>query len=355
MAPTMSTWCLILCMVIVLPNGFVYGVNNDVLPVVINTWPFTDATAKAWDTISSGGSALDAVEKGCTVCEVEQCDGTVGYGGSPDSTGETTLDAMIMDGTSMDVGSVGCLRNIRSAISVARVVMEATRETLLVGTAATNFAVEMGFQEQPLETEHSRAIFAEWKKNNCSPNYWVEGAVMPDPTKQCGPYKRVPPQQDNEYVASNQLDDSNPNVDIHHHDTIGMVVVNASNHVMCGTTTNGANHKIAGRVGDSPITGSGSYCDSEVGGAAQTGDGDVMMRFSPTYQTVENMRHGMTPQAAAEDAIRRIMRKYPTFAGGIVAVNREGEYGAASHSFNLTYSVRNKKLGKVTVFKTHAL
>jgi len=43
-------------------------------------------------------AALDAVEMGCMQCEIEQCDGTVGYGGMPDETGETTLDAMIMDG-----------------------------------------------------------------------------------------------------------------------------------------------------------------------------------------------------------------------------------------------------------------
>lgn len=52
----------------------------------------------AWWRLISGGSAVDAVEKGCTQCEKEQCDGTVGFGGSPDELGETTLDAMIMDG-----------------------------------------------------------------------------------------------------------------------------------------------------------------------------------------------------------------------------------------------------------------
>lgn len=52
----------------------------------------------AWSTLQSGGSVLDAVEKGCARCEVEQCDGTVGYGGSPDESGETTLDALIMNG-----------------------------------------------------------------------------------------------------------------------------------------------------------------------------------------------------------------------------------------------------------------
>lgn len=52
----------------------------------------------AWSTLLAGGSELDAVEKGCGQCEVEQCDGSVGYGGHPDEHGETTLDAMIMDG-----------------------------------------------------------------------------------------------------------------------------------------------------------------------------------------------------------------------------------------------------------------
>ena len=69
------------------------------LPVVITTWEFNNATAKAWEVLSQGsGDAFDAIEQGCSVCEEEQCDRTVGYGGSPDENGETTLDAMIMDG-----------------------------------------------------------------------------------------------------------------------------------------------------------------------------------------------------------------------------------------------------------------
>ena len=52
----------------------------------------------AWDVLNQGGSAMDALVEGCTQCERDQCDGTVGFGGSPDENGETTLDAMIMDG-----------------------------------------------------------------------------------------------------------------------------------------------------------------------------------------------------------------------------------------------------------------
>ena len=66
--------------------------------VVVNTWEFEAANTRAWQVLEGGGSALDAVEAGCSLCEELRCDGTVGWGGSPDEDGETTLDAMIMDG-----------------------------------------------------------------------------------------------------------------------------------------------------------------------------------------------------------------------------------------------------------------
>jgi N4-(beta-N-acetylglucosaminyl)-L-asparaginase len=126
------------------------------------------------------------VENGCHECEVQQCDHSVGFGGSPDEDGETTLDAMIMDGVTHDVGAVGCLKRIKSAISVARKVMEHTLQTFLVGEDATRFAVEMGFKEESLQTNFSRNLWQDWKENNCQPNYWKN--VVPDPTKSCGPY-----------------------------------------------------------------------------------------------------------------------------------------------------------------------
>ncbi|KAF2365320.1 Peptidase T2 asparaginase 2 [Trinorchestia longiramus] len=123
------------------------------LPLVINTWPFTNATEKAWAVLSvEEGGVLDAVEQGCAVCEREQCDGTVGYGGSPDEHGETTLDALIMDGATHDVGAVAALRQVKDAISVARHVLHYTDHTLLVGSQATEFALSMGFKQENLTT-----------------------------------------------------------------------------------------------------------------------------------------------------------------------------------------------------------
>lgn len=76
-------------------------------PVVVNTWQFVNATRNAFAKImTTGSTCLDAVEVGCRTCEDEQCDGSVGWGGHPAEDGETTLDAMIMNGRTMEVGAV---------------------------------------------------------------------------------------------------------------------------------------------------------------------------------------------------------------------------------------------------------
>ncbi|KAK7075228.1 hypothetical protein SK128_013115 [Halocaridina rubra] len=325
---------------------------NTTIPFVINTWPFTNATAKAWQILSvENGSALEAVEKGCTVCETLQCDGSVGFGGSPDETGETTLDAMIMDGTTHDVGAVADLRRVKSAISVARMVMEHTTHTLLAGDQATEFALAMGFEEENLTTNVSQGIHDNWLNNSCQPNFWQ--SVLPDPSTSCGPYvpTEVPLSQRKWLVAK-----EGKNFNIHNHDTIGMIAVDVEGHIACGTSTNGATHKIAGRVGDSPIPGSGSYVDRHVGGAAATGDGDVMMRFMPALLTVEGMRTGLSPRKAAEKSLFQIASYYPEFMGAIVAASVNGELGAACHGFNeFHYSVANPQVQNVVVMSVSCI
>ncbi|KAK9291638.1 hypothetical protein L1049_019587 [Liquidambar formosana] len=105
-------------------------------PVVVSTWPFLEAVRAAWRAVDSGFPAVDAVVEGCSACEVLRCDGTVGPGGSPDENGETTIDALIMDGVTMEVGAVAAMRYVKDGIRAARLVMEHTKHTLLVGDQA---------------------------------------------------------------------------------------------------------------------------------------------------------------------------------------------------------------------------
>lgn len=296
--------------------------GHTTLPIVINTWPFKDASATAWNVLQAGGSVLDAVETGCARCEADQCDGSVGFGGSPDENGETTLDAMIMNGDTMEVGAVAQLKRIKNAIGVARSVMENTHHTFLVGESASMYAQNMGFLAEDLTTNTSMSLHTQWLKGNCQPNYRKN--VFPDPTKSCGPYKPG---------AMRRQKWKRLHTDIHSHDTIGMIAIGENGHVAAGTSTNGANHKVPGRVGDSPIAGAGAYADSTAGGAAATGDGDVMMRFLPSYLAVELMRTGMDPSAACKTAISRIKRHYPSFFGAVICANTTGHYGAACNKF----------------------
>jgi N4-(beta-N-acetylglucosaminyl)-L-asparaginase len=245
-------------------------------PLVLNTWPFVNATAKGWEVLASTDDPLLAVERGCSQCETDRCDGTVGYGGSPDEDAESTLDALVMDGLTHNAGSVAGMKRIKNAISVARAVMNYTRHTLLIAEAATRFAVDMGFVQEDIHSVESMKRWIDWQQNNCQPNFRVN--VSPDPSKSCGPYQPL----DKASLANRDKLERKGIFSAKSHDTIGMIAINSAGNIAVGTSSNGATHKIPGRVGDAPIIGSGAYVDNDVGAACATGDGDIMMRFLPS-------------------------------------------------------------------------
>ncbi|TVU14980.1 hypothetical protein EJB05_38477, partial [Eragrostis curvula] len=344
-------------------------------PVVVSTWPFREAVRAAWEVISAadgGGSAVDAVVAGCSACEVLRCDGTVGPGGSPDENGETTLDALIMNGATMEIGAVAAMRYVKDGIKAAKLVMEHSKHTLLVGDKATSFAISMGLPgPSNLSSPESIEKWENWRQNHCQPNFWKNVA----PASSCGPYhpiNSVSAESEDDvkdvvhdsqggvcqewFQNDNLLEPMNSHLKVvnrHNHDTISMTVIDKMGHIAVGTSTNGATFKIPGRVGDGPIPGSSSYADDEVGACGATGDGDVMMRFLPCYQVVESMRRGMEPLDAARDAISRIARKYPDFVGAVFAINRKGVHAGACHGWTFQYSVRNSSMHDVEVITVY--
>jgi len=308
------------------------------LPLVVNTWPFTVATNAGFLTMLKGGTIIDAVETGCHQCEINmQCGSSVGYGGSPDENGKTTLDAMIIDGRNHKIGAVGALRRIRSAVSVARAVLEHTQHTLLVGDQATRFAVEMGFEIQLMTSNVSVAMYKQWLQDNCQPNFWL--AVTPNASSVCGPYKPVPPVN---YPNASKVSTVS-------HDTIAMVAIDANGDIAAGTSTNGLTYKIPGRVGDSPIPGAGAYVDNDYGACGATGNGDVMMRFAPCYEAVALLRSGLDPNAAAQKAFARILKFYSDFQGAMFVVNKAGVIGAVAYGWTFTYSYQRQGMTQPTL------
>jgi N4-(beta-N-acetylglucosaminyl)-L-asparaginase len=283
-------------------------------PVIVTSWEFgPGANAAGWPVIAGGGLAIDAVEAAINHVELLPDEFYVGYGGSPNAIGETTLDAMMMWGPTHDVGAVGCLRRVKRAISVARRVMEETQHSLIVGDDATRFAVSKGFEETSLTNAASLEAWRKWTDDGGKPDAWEPEPIGAD----------------------------------HHptgHDTVGTMAVDVHGNVCVGCSTNGRSFKLPGRVGDSPIAGAGAYCDNDVGAAIATGNGDVMMRFLPTYHTVELMREGATPAEAAEAALQRITSKGYRFDGAVVALRKDGAHGAAKRGWadeDFRYAARN--------------
>ena len=267
-------------------------------PVIVTSWEFgPGANQVGWPILQEGGLAIDAVEAAINHVELLPDEFYVGFGGSPNSIGETTLDAMMMWGPTHDVGAVGCLKRVKRAISVARKVMESTQHTLMVGDDATRFASSQGFEETSLTNAASLKAWEEWVAAGQRSSAWDPEPIGKD-RKLSG------------------------------HDTVGTMAIDAHGNVCVGCSTNGRSFKLPGRVGDSPITGAGAYCDNDVGAAIATGNGDVMMRFLPTYHTVELMRDGATQREAAQAAMRRITKKGYRFDGGIIALARNGDHGA---------------------------
>ncbi|KAL9258314.1 putative isoaspartyl peptidase/L-asparaginase 3 [Drosera capensis] len=314
-------------------------------PIVVSTWPFVDAVRVAWRVVDDGLSAVDAVVEGCSACEDLRCDGTVGPGGSPDENGETTLDALVMNGATMEVGAVAAIRYVKYGIRAARLVMQHTQHTMLVGEKASTFAISMGLPGPTnLSSPESLEKWTKWKEKGCEPNFWKDVS----PSNGCGPYHAKRSIGFGEVTCPKGLEGSE--INRHNHDTIAMAVIDKMGHIAVGTSTNGATFKIPGRVGDGPIAGSSAYADDEVGACGATGDGDIMMRFLPCYQVVESMRLGLEPKIAAEDAISRIARKYPNFVGAVFAINKTGEHAGACHGWTFQYSVRSCDMDDVEVY-----
>ncbi|TBV25229.1 glycosylasparaginase [Meridianimaribacter sp. CL38] len=271
------------------------------LPLVIATWNVPNATSKAWETLKNGGSALDAVEKGCMVEEADVNNTSVGKGGLPDRDGHVTLDACIMDKHG-NCGSVVYLENIVHAVSVARKVMEDTPHVMLAGKGAEQYAYELGMPKDNLLTESSKKAWEEWKVKS-------------------------------EYK---------PIINIENHDTIGMLAIDENGDISGACTTSGLAYKMAGRVGDSPIIGSGLFVDNEIGACVATGLGEEVVKTVGSFLVVELMRQGKSPQEACEEAINRIVSKpnsnYKDFQVGYIAVNKQGETGSYSihNGFSMT-------------------
>ncbi|MFS0773788.1 N(4)-(beta-N-acetylglucosaminyl)-L-asparaginase [Sphingomonas sp. 1P08PE] len=285
--------------------------------VMVSTWDFgAAANAAGVARMRGGGSLLDAVEAAGRVPEADPANHSVGYSGYPDRDGRVTLDAVIMDDGGQ-VGAVAALEDTVHAVSVARAVMEKTPHVMLVGEGATRFAREQGFARRNLLTPEAEAAWRAWLKTaDYRPRANSENDVAPRTATPGG-----------------ALD----------HDTIGILARDERGRMAGACTTSGMAFKMHGRVGDSPMVGAGLYVERGVGGATATGVGEEVVRIAGTARVVAGMRHGLSPMAACEEAVRHIASlRGDAIRGtqvGFLALDVHGRVGAFCLLPGFTYAV----------------
>ncbi|MFM2190149.1 MAG: isoaspartyl peptidase/L-asparaginase family protein [Arcticibacter sp.] len=287
---------------------FAKTLNNH--PIVISTWDHgLAANVGAWNVLSKGGRALDAVEQGVRITESDPNVTTVGIGSAPDREGHVTLDACIMNEHG-DCGSVAAIEHIVNPISVARMVMEKTPHVMLVGEGALQFALANGFKKEKLLTDKAEREWKEWLKTS--------------------QYK--------------------PIINIENHDTISMLAIDKQGNISGACTTSGLAYKMRGRLGDSPIIGAGLYVDNEVGGACATGLGETVIRQCGSFLVVELMRQGMDPTSACKEAVRRIMKHEKNIQDlqvGFLAINKQGVIGSYAIHTGFNYALHDQTGNKM--------
>jgi len=299
-------------------------------PVAISSANSLAPVSRAVELILQGSDTLDAAVEGVKIQELDPNDNSVGYGGLPNEDGVVQLDASCVHGPTRRAGAVGALEGIKTPSEVAKLVLKYTNHIMLVGEGAKKFALSYGFQDEELLTPESRQRWLTWRANRGGSDDWLD---VPDNT---------------------------PMV-VRPTGTINLNVVNAAGDLSSVTTTSGLAWKIDGRVGDSPIVGAGQYTDNEVGSAGSTGRGESNIMVCGGFLTVEHMRRGMSPTDACLETLRRVvamtpprlMREdgRPNFSLQFYAVNKRGDYGAAS-LYKARYAVHD---GTAAAFKDCAV
>ena len=267
--------------------------------------------------LEKSGSSLDAVEAAVRVLE-DDPHFNAGKGAVFTEAGTNELDAAIMDGKTLKAGAVASLKHIRNPISLARMVMERTPHVMMDGVGAEAFAKQNGMElvdQKYFYTEERWQALQRVKKAQKKPG--GGGGKM--------------------FIMSDQ----------DQHGTVGAVALDLAGNIAAATSTGGTTNKKAGRIGDSPIIGAGTYANNETCAVSATGDGEYFIRSVVAHDIAALMEYRALPLSqAAQEVLDKVAKLGGT--GGLIAIDRKGNI---TQPFNTSGMYRGSidQTGKSTI------
>jgi beta-aspartyl-peptidase (threonine type) len=233
------------------------------------------------------GTSLDAVTRAVMVLEDNPLF-NAGLGSVFTLDGRNELDAAIMDGRTLNAGSVCGVTHIRNPIELARAVMEHSEYVMLSGAGAEEFALSRGFALVPRSYFHT-------------PERWRQ-------------LERI-----------RNGDAGLSALTISHVGTVGAVALDAEGRLAAATSTGGMTGKRYNRIGDSPIIGAGTYADDRSCAVSATGHGEMFIRAAVAHDICSRMRFGSRTlrEAVHEVVFDELVKLHGE--GGVIAIDAQGE------------------------------
>jgi beta-aspartyl-peptidase (threonine type) len=268
-----------------------------------------------WTVLQRGGSALDAVEEAIVILEDDETF-DAGRGSFLNREGKVQMDALLMDGSTLRAGGVGCVERIKNPVRAARKILSDSPHVYFVGEGAERFAEEHGIklcknEELVIQREIDRLR-----------DYQAQG-------------------------AGQKQDLFAPAIS---HDTVGAVALDGKGNIAAGTSTGGTLNKAPGRLGDSSLIGCGCYADNDTAAVSTTGWGEPIMKLVLAKWTADRVASGHAPEHAASEAIHHLKNRVNGH-GGIIVLNRKGEFGIFHNTPKMAWGLRSGILDVVGVEK----
>ena len=272
--------------------------------------------------LQEGGSALNAVKAAAVILE-DNLLFNAGRGSVFTKKGLQEMDAAIMDGETLEAGAVAGVRNVRNPIELATEVLKNSNHVFLSGKGANDFAIKQGVKLEPDEYFFSQFRYDQWKAVRDSDNYMLDHTLN----------------------DINELKEKK-------FGTIGAVACDKDGNIAAATSTGGMTNKKYGRIGDSPLIGSGTYANNQTCAISCTGHGEVFIKAVAAYDVSALMEYkGLSLVEACEEVVlKKLVRMEGE--GGLIAVDHQGNYALTMNSAGMYRGVKSSDgINEVAIYK----
>jgi beta-aspartyl-peptidase (threonine type) len=251
-----------------------------------------NALRAGWEILQRGGSSLDATEAAVRVFEDDPLF-NAGKGSVFNAAGVNEMDAAIMDGKTLRAGAVANVQHVKNPILLARLVMEKSPHVMMAGEGAEAFAREHG-----IELVDAKYFFTQER--------W-------DALQKAKAAEKAGANGDKKFYLSDQ--------DLH--GTVGAVALDRNGNLAAATSTGGKTAKLPGRIGDTPVIGSGTYANNSTCAVSGTGDGEFFIMATVGHEVSALMGYRRkTLQEASVAVIDKVAKLGGT--GGLIAIDKNG-------------------------------